>query len=359
MAGDLVLITGATGHIGFHVLVRALEAGYSVRAAVRSQAKADSLRAVPALQAALGGRSDSDPDRQLSFVVVPDLMAPGAYDEALAGGDVRYVVHIASPLARDDIGPAQYESDLIEPAVKGTLGMLEAAKRAGGGVRRVVITSSIAALMPSGTANRSSTDVYTADSRFEAPAVGELENALQAYGASKLSAFNETEAWLRREKPAFDVVNVHPSFVMGPEEVHPTPESLLAGGTNRIILGIALGVKSPGPFSNMTVHVDDVALVHVEALNLAIPGNTSYILSSNNPPGTLNGSDYAEIPKIVAKHFPEAVASGLLPNNGSLLSVPVKVDASKTEKTFGFVHTSFEKQVKDVVGQYLDLVQKK
>ncbi|KAK4094423.1 hypothetical protein PCL_09946 [Purpureocillium lilacinum] len=351
MGGELVLITGATGHIGFHVLVRALEAGYTVRAAVRSQAKADSLRAVPALQAI--------PSERLSFVVVPDLMAPGAYDAALAGGDVRYVIHIASPLARDDIGPGQYESELIEPAVKGTLGMLDAAKRAGGSVRRIIITSSIAALMPVDTAKRSPTDVYTAESRFEAPPVSELQNTFQAYGASKLTAFNETEAWVAREKPDFDIVNVHPSFVMGPEEIHPTPKSLLAGGTNRIILGVALGVKSPTPLSNMTVHVDDVALVHVDALKPAIPGNTSYIVSSNNPTGTLNASDYAEIPKIVAKHFPEAVASGLLPNNGSLPMVPVKADATKTEKTFGFVHTSFEKQVKDVVGQYLDLVQKK
>ncbi|KAJ6442662.1 NAD dependent epimerase/dehydratase [Purpureocillium lavendulum] len=357
MGGDLVLITGATGHIGFHVLVRALEAGYRVRAAVRSQAKADALRAVPALQAVPAA------ERNLSFVVVPDLTLPGAYDAAFAGdgdekgGDaVRYVIHIASPLARDDIGPQQYESELVGPAVKGTLGMLEAARRAGG-VRRIVITSSIASLMP--VAGRSPEDVYTADSRFEAPAdVSALGSVLEAYGASKLIAFNETEAWVRREQPAFDVVNVHPSFVMGREEVHPTPKSLIAGGTNRIILGVALGVKSAGPLSNMTVHIDDVARVHVDALKPDIPGNTSYIVSSNSPPDTLNGSDYAEIPRIVAKHFPKAVESGLLPNNGSLPGNPIKADASKTEKTFGFVHKSFEDQVKDVVGQYLELVQK-
>jgi uncharacterized protein YbjT (DUF2867 family) len=39
MSNDLVLITGGTGFIGFKIIVTALQAGYSVRAAVRSDAK--------------------------------------------------------------------------------------------------------------------------------------------------------------------------------------------------------------------------------------------------------------------------------------------------------------------------------
>jgi uncharacterized protein YbjT (DUF2867 family) len=43
MSGDLNLITGATGLIGIKVLQTALKAGYSFRAAVRSQSKADAV----------------------------------------------------------------------------------------------------------------------------------------------------------------------------------------------------------------------------------------------------------------------------------------------------------------------------
>ena len=43
MPSDLVLITGGTGHIGFKVIVDALEAGYSVRAAIRDSSKEETI----------------------------------------------------------------------------------------------------------------------------------------------------------------------------------------------------------------------------------------------------------------------------------------------------------------------------
>lgn len=344
--GDLVLITGATGHVGFHVLLHALDAGYTVRAAVRSQDKADSLLAVPALQQRKVGA-------RLSFAVVPDLTKPGAYDAAVQG--VRYIIHLASPIPTDGLTPDQFETELLEPAVQGTLGILVSAQEAPT-VRRVVITSSTAAIVPSAAIEVADDTVFTAESRTPTPPVSSLTNPFQAYAASKVKALNETEAWVRREAPAFDVVNVHPSYVMGREEVHPTAAKLTSYGTNRVVLGVALGVKSTAALSGMTVHVDDVARVHVGALDAKVPGNTSYLVTSNNPAGSLNGTVYQDAAKFVAKHFPKQVASGVLPNDGTQPSVPIKVDASKTERTFGFTHIPFEEQVKAVVGQYLELV---
>ncbi|KJZ70007.1 hypothetical protein HIM_10588 [Hirsutella minnesotensis 3608] len=46
MARDLVLLTGATGMIGFKTLAVLLEAGYQVRAAVRNQAGFDKISAL-------------------------------------------------------------------------------------------------------------------------------------------------------------------------------------------------------------------------------------------------------------------------------------------------------------------------
>ncbi|POR39600.1 Putative uncharacterized oxidoreductase [Tolypocladium paradoxum] len=341
--GALVLITGATGHIGFHILLHALDAGYTARAAVRSQHQADALVAVPALkQRQVGAR--------LSFVVVPDLTRPGAYDEAVRG--VRYIIHVASPLPTEGLTPEQFEAELLEPAVRGTLGMLVSAQKTPT-VRRIVITSSTAAM----DAKADAVDtVFTAESRAPTPPVSTLQNPVQAYAASKIKALNETEAWARREAPAFDVVNVHPSFVMGREEVHPTADRLTSHGTNRLVLGVALGAKSPAPLPGTTVHVDDVARVHVGALDARVPGNTSYLVTSNNPAGSLDGTVFQDAAKFVAKHFPDAVASGVLPNNGTQPSFAVKFDTSKTESTFGFTHLSYEEQVKAVVGQYLELV---
>src|ERR1700748_3156390 len=113
-SSGFVLMTGVTGHVGFKTLLDALKAGYRVRAAVRSQEKAQTILNNPVFKAA------SIPKEQLSFVVVPDLSVPNAYDEATQGVD--YVVHIASPLiASREMTQEEYQKYFIEPAVQGTV----------------------------------------------------------------------------------------------------------------------------------------------------------------------------------------------------------------------------------------------
>ena len=89
MADNLVFITGATGHIGFRTLVLALKAGYPVRAAIRSESKKAHILSAPSIKVA-------KPGSKLTFVIVPDISADGAYDEAVKGST--YILHIASPL---------------------------------------------------------------------------------------------------------------------------------------------------------------------------------------------------------------------------------------------------------------------
>ena len=92
----LVLITGATGHVGFRVLIHALTAGYSIRCAVRSSQKAKTIISHPLILAL-------SPGPRLSFIVIPDLCVPSAYDEAARG--VSHIIHIASPLMSNQIPP--------------------------------------------------------------------------------------------------------------------------------------------------------------------------------------------------------------------------------------------------------------
>lgn len=137
MAGELVFITGATGHLGFRVLVDALEAGYKVRAAIRSQSKGDKILATPSIK-------ELNPGNKLEFIIVPDMLAEGAYSEGIRGAT--YAIHVASPLASVYKDGDDAQKILIEPAVKGTLNILNAAQ--GSSVKRVVITSSVVAIMP-------------------------------------------------------------------------------------------------------------------------------------------------------------------------------------------------------------------
>jgi nucleoside-diphosphate-sugar epimerase len=336
-APNLVLLTGATGHVGFRTLIHALSAGYAVRAAVRSQAKASALLSHPHIQFL-------NPGSRLSFVIVPDLAAPSAYDKAAQ--DVNYIIHIASPLmAGREVPPSQYEAYFVQPAVHGTIGLLEAAKKSRA-VRRVVITSSIVALTPpvqlSGL-ERSERPISPTDRPPFVP--GPYKTELAAYAASKIAALQEAEAWIRTKNPDFDVVHLHPSFVLGRNDLAMNTRETLKG-TNAIILGIVLGRKM-GSNAGASVHSEDVAMAHVRALSSDIPGNASYILSQQ--------ARWGDVKDIVQREFPDAVQKRILPNSGSAETHEVAFNTSLTEETFGFSHLGFEDQVKSVVGHYLEL----
>jgi nucleoside-diphosphate-sugar epimerase len=346
---SLVLITGATGHIGFRALLDLLTLGYKVRAAVRSQAKAEVILNNPVFKKA------NFPSNLLSFVTVPDLEQPSAYDEAVKGVD--YVIHIASPITTGgEFTQEQYEAYFIAPAVRGTLGMLNSAATSPS-VKRVVITSSVVAQIPFGefATGMSAGQVYGAESRTPFDE-GPYQNEFQAYSASKTKSLNEAEAWLAEKKPSFDVVFIHPSFVEGRDDLALTAEATIAG-TNAVMLGVALGKKFPQAMPGCTVHNEDVARLHVEALKPSIPAG-SYVAHSNTPSGSLDGTRWNETKEIIARLFPDAVKKGLIPNNGELDSVAEHIDASKTEKTFGWKLQSYEKQVESVIGHYLELLPK-
>lgn len=71
-----VLVTGASGFIAAHVVDAFLRKGYNVRGTVRSEKTAAQVR-----------ETHADYSKQLSLSVVPDISAPGAFDEAVKGVD--------------------------------------------------------------------------------------------------------------------------------------------------------------------------------------------------------------------------------------------------------------------------------
>jgi nucleoside-diphosphate-sugar epimerase len=134
MAGDLVLLTGATGLVGFAVLRAALEKGYKIRAAVRSEEKAETVRSNPTLQHISA--------EQLSFVIVPDILVDGAFDAAAKS--VKYILHVASPIPAPHItGEDDLDGIIVQPAIQGTMGIFKSARQART-VQRIVVTSSAA-----------------------------------------------------------------------------------------------------------------------------------------------------------------------------------------------------------------------
>jgi nucleoside-diphosphate-sugar epimerase len=126
-----VLVTGGSGYIGSHCILRLLADGHRVRTTVRSLAREAEVRAM--LKA--GGAVPGD---ALTFAAA-DLMKDEGWAAAAAGCE--YVLHVASPLQVD---VPKDENEIIGPARAGTLRVLRAAREAG--VKRVVLTSSFAAV---------------------------------------------------------------------------------------------------------------------------------------------------------------------------------------------------------------------
>src|ERR1700710_856282 len=132
----VVLVTGGSGFIGGWCIIGLLQQGYTVRTTVRSLARESAVRA--ALSAIV------PPEDRLSFYAA-ELMSDAGWDAATQGCD--YVLHVASP-----IGAAEPKdpNEMIVPAREGAKRAVAAAIRAG--VKRVVLTSSVAATSLGATA---------------------------------------------------------------------------------------------------------------------------------------------------------------------------------------------------------------
>ncbi|KAK5062480.1 hypothetical protein LTR84_004552 [Exophiala bonariae] len=331
MAGELILLTGGSGHLGYRTLVEALSKGYKVRAAVRSDAKVAEIKAAKSTQPYID---------QLSFILVPDITQEGAFDQAVQGVD--YIVHLASPLG---IPSDDDEANIIQPAIRGTLSILRSAMKESK-IRRVVITSSIAAVAPATNGSTKPTQPYTADNVLPDPQ-GPYPNPFAAYAASKVLAHNRARDFIAKEKPNFTVINIMPTFVIGKNELATTPQAVVSG-SNRIALAALLGSKQPQGPPGAACHVDDVAFVHIAALDPKIEGNQNFGLNYNGAKGIV----WDDAIDIVKRHFPKEVESGIFPLDGSSPSVPAAFDASRTEEVFNFKQKNFEDMIVSLAGHY-------
>jgi nucleoside-diphosphate-sugar epimerase len=188
-----VLVTGGSGFIASHAILQLLAAGHRVHASLRTLTRKSDVRAM--LEA--GGVRGEAP---LTFIAA-DLEADAGWAEAAAGCD--FVLHVASPFPA---GAPKSDDELIVPAREGTLRVLRAARDAG--VRRVVLTSSFAAI---GYGHPSRTAPFTEEDWTDAAAAGNT-----AYVKSKTLA--ERAAWdfIARQGGRLELSVVNPVAVFGP-----------------------------------------------------------------------------------------------------------------------------------------------
>ena len=155
-----VVITGITGFIGSHICDYFLKDGsFDVRGTVRD--KMNETKLTP-LKKAFGENFNK------LELVEADLLKPETIDEAIKGCE--YVVHTASPFPAD---PPKDENIILRPAVEGTLAAMKAAHKYK--VKRIVITSSVAAVMGQIEANFK--EIYTESDWTDVNAVGPMEKS--------------------------------------------------------------------------------------------------------------------------------------------------------------------------------------
>lgn len=188
-----VLVTGGSGFIGSHAIIKLLEAGHTVRTTVRNLNRESELRAM----LKVGGVDAGD---KLTFFAA-DLEKDAGWAEAVRGCE--FVLHVASPL------PASFpkhEDELIVPAREGTLRVLRAARDAG--VKRVVLTSSFAAI---GYGRLEQTAPFT-EKDWTDP------NAKDVAPYPKSKTLAERAAWdfMAKEGGALELTTVNPVAVFGP-----------------------------------------------------------------------------------------------------------------------------------------------
>ena len=120
----------------------------------------------------------------------------------------KYVVHVASPFVIEE---PEDENELIAPAVDGTLGVLKACQAHG--IERVVMTSSVVAIVDTNEAETPKDRLFTEDNWTDPSMKG-----VGAYPKSKTLA--ERAAWdfvaKLPEDQKIDLTTINPGFILGP-----------------------------------------------------------------------------------------------------------------------------------------------
>ena len=195
MGDGTVVVTGASGYIGSHVVANLLSRGRLVRATVRDigdPVRVDHLKALPISE---GGGLE---------IVEMDLLDAGSVNAAIEG--CTDLIHTAAAVR---ISAKDPQRQIVDPSLIGTRNVV-AAIDAAGTVERFVHTSSTAAIRPMKWKDGQTltTDTWADDATLEG----------NPYGLAKVLAERVVREWHSEGggvgKPR--MVTIHPSVVFGP-----------------------------------------------------------------------------------------------------------------------------------------------
>ncbi|ESK96316.1 d-lactaldehyde dehydrogenase [Moniliophthora roreri MCA 2997] len=270
-----VLVTGANGFVASWIVGILLKRGYTVHGTVRSQARGATLLETYKAYA---------DDGKLKLVIVEDMEKDGAWDEAVKGVDA--ILHTAAKMGITAVEP----KDQIEPTVKGVTGILASAFKYGTSVKRLVCTSTCAAVVET-----TPTVVSVSESDWNEKSVKACEElggdagGVAIYSASKTLAEKALWDWYEKHKTevAWDVAVINPPWIFGPSahSVKSLDDIALAPQAwyNAVVKGDFMGGSSLNYPSHGWVDVRDTAEAHVLALEVPKAGGERIITCGGSP----------------------------------------------------------------------------
>ncbi|KAL6922473.1 hypothetical protein FSST1_006499 [Fusarium sambucinum] len=246
--GSWVVVSGASGFIGSHVVDQLLKAGYKVRGTTRDASK--NSWATRHFNLVYGSGS-------FELIEVPDMSAPGAFDHVVSGA--KGFIHVAN-----DMTGSTNPDVAIKRAVDGALNALKACAQDGNVKRFVYTSSSFAATQPKPGKRFT---IYHDTFNEEA-----MQNAWKpnpdpstVYSASRVEAERQTSAWIKDNESSLVINAVLPNANIGPiinssKQGYPTS----AGWVKSLWDGDYDIVKKAPP--QYYINVQDDARLHVIAM---------------------------------------------------------------------------------------------
>ncbi|XP_054798779.1 phenylacetaldehyde reductase-like isoform X1 [Prosopis cineraria] len=316
--GKVVCVTGASGFIASWLVKLLLLCGYSVRATVRDLNDWSKTEHLLKLEGA----------KERLNLIKANLLEEGSFDSAVEG--CHGVFHTASPVV---YGVKDPQTELIDPAVKGTLNVLKSCSKTSS-TKRVVLTSSMAAVLCNG--KTLSPEVIIDETWFSDPDIckGYGEH-WSGYLLSKTLA--EKAAWKFTKENNIDMVVLNPAMVIGP---------ILQPTLNSSIDAILILLKGTHTFPNRTfgwINVKDVANAHIQAFEIP-SASGRYCLAESV-------KHYSEIVKILHELYPTLQLPDKCEDDETFMPTLYQISKEKA-KMLGMEFIPFEVSLKETVESF-------
>ena len=235
-----ILVTGASGFVGSHVVMELLSRGFKVRAMMRD----------------LSLQKMFKENKNLEFVK-GDLFDVDSLKRAVDGCED--VIHCAAALS---IGVKNLQKEVVDPSVAGVENLCSVMTK----VKRIIHTSSVAAIRSTKYENGQIFDNsnWCDDATLKS----------NAYGLAKAEGERKMRAWANGRDVR--LVTIHPSIVFGPI-LHPRH----CEGSMSYLKHFVSGPPFILDLNINFVDVRDVAIAHVNALEMGDNGGRHIIHSSS------------------------------------------------------------------------------